>query len=430
MVITEDSLSKRKRCGMKLILVGEGYRNKNDFEGEEIIGEMNLDDEEGGGVEAKESDFVVICSGNADIIKKNMMLRGITASKLMDYSEWSIYRRRIVLLSHELTNTGAPAVLFYFAKILKENGFSPTVVSLVEGKLRKNFEELGIPVIIEGNINNTNERFWNWLKGFHTIVLNTLIFSEQIDQLRGCHNNVVWWLHEGEDIYTDLSTVRTFRKVDENFRVVSAGDVATRSFKKFYHSNHISPLYYGIPDIEHGDKKLVFALIGAIQPRKAQDLFINAIKCIPQPIIDDTEFWIVGRDLNEKFAQELRNQSRHIKQIVFKGEIPLKDMQYIYDQVDVLVCPSRIDTMPVVVTEAFKNKIPCIISEKIGQAELMIDGKEGVICRQEDYQNLAEKIVWMYENRDQLVKMGDNARKLYEKYFSMEAFEKNILKLV
>ena len=86
--------------------------------------------------------------------------------------------------------------------------------------------------------------------------------------------------------------------------------------------------------------------------------------------------------------------------------------------------------MPVVVTEAFKNKIPCIISEKIGQAELMIDGKEGVICRQEDYQNLAEKIVWMYENRDQLVKMGDNARKLYEKYFSMEAFEKNILKLV
>mgnify|MGYP006080081673 FL=1 len=53
---------------MKLILVGEGYRNKNDFEGEEIIGEMNLDDEEGGWVEAKESDFVVICSGNADII--------------------------------------------------------------------------------------------------------------------------------------------------------------------------------------------------------------------------------------------------------------------------------------------------------------------------------------------------------------------------
>lgn len=415
---------------MKVILVGKENENEESFTGDEVIACVNPDETEKLFVESEEYDFAVILSSDADSIRESMVSGGIKPSKILNYNEWKRYRRKIVLLSHELTNTGAPAVLFYFAKILKENGFFPTVVSLVEGNLRKDFEEIEIPVIVEENISSENQDFWSWLTGFHTIVLNTLIFSEQIEQLRGCHNNVVWWLHEGDDIYEDLSVTRTFRKVDEAFHVVSAGAVATQSFRKFYHSDRISSLYYGIPDIEHRDKKLVFALIGAIQPRKAQDLFINAVKCTPQPIIDNSEFWIVGRDLNEQFAQELKEQSRQIPQIVFKGEIPLADMQQIYEQIDVLVCPSRIDTMPVVVTEAFKNKIPCIVAERIGQAELMEDGREGIVCRQEDYQNLAEKITWMYENRNNLAEMGNNARELYEKYFSMDAFEKNILRLV
>lgn len=49
--------------------------------------------------------------------------------------------KRIMLLSHEMTYTGAPNSLLNVASVLKKHGHSVTVFTLTEGVFSKGFEK-------------------------------------------------------------------------------------------------------------------------------------------------------------------------------------------------------------------------------------------------------------------------------------------------
>ena len=97
---------------------------------------------------------------------------------------------------------------------------------------------------------------------------------------------------------------------------------------------------------------------------------------------------------------------------------------------DVLVCPSRQDPMPTVVSEAMMHAIPCIVSDATGTAAYIHKGEDGLVFKTEDVQDLMEKIIWCVGNQDKLKRMGQSERKLYERYFSMKAFEDSFMEKV
>lgn len=86
--------------------------------------------------------------------------------------------------------------------------------------------------------------------------------------------------------------------------------------------------------------------------------------------------------------------------------------------------------MPTVAAEAMMHSLPCIISDVIGTAAYIADGRDGIIFESGNAQMLAGKIAWCVANRDTLGYMGKNARLLYEKKFSMKAFEGRFLQIV
>ena len=86
--------------------------------------------------------------------------------------------------------------------------------------------------------------------------------------------------------------------------------------------------------------------------------------------------------------------------------------------------------MPAAVTEAMRSGIPAVISDAVGTAGYIRDGAEGWLFRNEDAGELAEKIKWCVEHKDQIEQTGRNARIVYEKYFSMEAFEHRLMNLI
>ena len=55
---------------------------------------------------------------------------------------------------------------------------------------------------------------------------------------------------------------------------------------------------------------------------------------------------------------------------------------------------------------------------------------ERTVFKSEDIRELQEKILWCVENRDRLREMGDQAYKVYETIFSVNAFEKKLLMYV
>ena len=97
---------------------------------------------------------------------------------------------------------------------------------------------------------------------------------------------------------------------------------------------------------------------------------------------------------------------------------------------DVLICPSREDPMPTVCAEAMMHSVPCIISDAAGTTKYISDMQNGMIFRNEDENNLLEKIEWAIDNKSMIRNMGVEARTLFENIFSMDVFEKKLVELL
>ena len=101
-----------------------------------------------------------------------------------------------------------------------------------------------------------------------------------------------------------------------------------------------------------------------------------------------------------------------------------------YRKSSIFVIPSVEDGFGSVVLEAMASGLPVIVSDRVGAKECVVNGVNGFIYDYDNLEELADKILYFYNNRDFLQKFGDSARKHIQKY-SWENYidrEKNILK--
>jgi glycosyltransferase involved in cell wall biosynthesis len=88
------------------------------------------------------------------------------------------------------------------------------------------------------------------------------------------------------------------------------------------------------------------------------------------------------------------------------GPVPRTQVRERYLDADVFVMPSLADSYGLVVSEAMSTGLPVIVSENTGMADLITDGREGYVVPIRDSRAIAEKLTFLYENRDQLATMG------------------------
>lgn len=338
---------------------------------------------------------------------------------------------RVVLLSHELSNTGAPIVLLNAALIMKKNGFKPVILSPKDGPLRNEIIANGIPVMIERHIAKKNVFIWEWLMLSTFIWVNTLDFSYLIDDLEETGVPAVWWLHE-TDISYQIIGMSKMPKGRNIIRTYGVGKCVIESFEKYLKRKDINNLYYGIPDeyeyIKAGQRpsKIRFALIGTISMRKAQDIFVDAVTLLSEEQREKAEFKVIGDIVESQAYESLVAKAKALPCFEVMGSVEHKEMLRMYKDIDVVVCPSRMDPMPVVLAEGLMNHKVCIASKATGIAALITDGKDGFVC-EVNAESLAIKMAWIIEHKSELDCIQEEGRKLYENNFSMNVFEKNIM---
>ena len=108
------------------------------------------------------------------------------------------------------------------------------------------------------------------------------------------------------------------------------------------------------------------------------------------------------------------------------GELTRSQIYDLFPYIDVVVCSSRIDSLPIAITEGMMYGKVCITTYGTGIADYICNEKNGFIVSAEDADALREKIEWIIVNKDKLKEIGINARKTYEKYFNMEVFGRNL----
>jgi glycosyltransferase involved in cell wall biosynthesis len=112
----------------------------------------------------------------------------------------------------------------------------------------------------------------------------------------------------------------------------------------------------------------------------------------------------------------------------FKDKLPHTEMPNIYNEMDVFVVASTEDGTPNPALEAAACGRP-IISNKIGNMpEFIIDGWNGFIVPRK-LNAYIEKIMYFRANRDELIRMGKNARKTVEEGWTWKIQAENYRKM-
>jgi glycosyltransferase involved in cell wall biosynthesis len=350
-----------------------------------------------------------------------------------DYSD-----RKILLISHDLNLTGAPIALHYFAENLREMGKHPVVISPRGGPLRTLLLEKKIPVLICKKI-YISDIIRQSVSQFELIIVNTIIGAPIISTLNGANVPVLWWIHESNVAYHQAMLMVIPRQLKDNIHIYCGGSYAMAILKQYRPNYQCEQLLYFIPDyaqslpeetslkIKFAEGKCVFALVGTQEERKGYDILIQAIRRLPLEKLKSCLFIFVGRACYVPIKRELAKICKEYPQNVqFIKELERKGLQMLYDRMDCLICPSRDDPMPVVVSEAMLMSKIIICSENTGSAELLEAMDAGLIYRKNSPQELAALIEYVLENRHNLSQMREKARKTYERYFSQEAFNASV----
>ena len=129
----------------------------------------------------------------------------------------------------------------------------------------------------------------------------------------------------------------------------------------------------------------------------------------------------VGRDSFEKGTDILRKIESQINGTVkFCTDLPWDETMKILKASQMLVVPSRTESIPQVIKEAFYLKVPVIATNVGGNPELVVHQETGILVPPEDPEKLIIAINNLLDNEESRRNFADNAFEFINKNFSWD----------
>ena len=354
----------------------------------------------------------------------------------------NVKNRSILLISHEMSRTGAPVALHYMARQFRNMGMFITVASPKDGPMVEEMLKDNISVIIDGTMEGNTE----WLKwgcNFDLIVVNTVVSYHIIMQLKAVDIPVIWWIHDGEMSFRLGANKVLPQTLTDNIHVYGGGEYACRIVKKYRPEYIVNELLYCVPDysgtlgdhyeymIDNPEKLLIISVVASIDERKGQDILVEAIRHLKKNEICKCLFLFVGRNNNREIYQKIEKLKEDFpKNVSLISEVSRRQIADVYRQSAAVVCTSRDDPMPVFMTESLMLGIPVICSDHTGTYDLLHDREDGFTFHSGNVVELAERISFVINNRAESIAIGKRGRSIYEKYFTEHAFSEAVNNIV
>ncbi|VVB53036.1 Glycosyltransferase Gtf1 [uncultured archaeon] len=124
----------------------------------------------------------------------------------------------------------------------------------------------------------------------------------------------------------------------------------------------------------------------------------------------DTEFVIIGEgDLEQNLKEQVKMLGIE-KNIKFMGYMPHEKLPEIYANSSVFVLPSQNEGMSNTIMEAMAAGLPVITTETGGSKELIKDGINGKIIKQNNSQEIADAIISYAQDKNKIMSHGHSSR--------------------
>jgi glycosyltransferase involved in cell wall biosynthesis len=164
------------------------------------------------------------------------------------------------------------------------------------------------------------------------------------------------------------------------------------------------------------EDNFIITTIGRLHPPKDFSTILKALKIILAKIKDAKLLIIGDGSLKEPLEKETKELglNKHVKFLGSREDIPV-----LINLSDIIILSTNWEGLPLVPLEAGACKKPIIASNVDGVRETIIDGKTGLLFKKSSSEDLAEKILKLFESENLRKKIGESAF-----YFVSENFNK------
>lgn len=338
--------------------------------------------------------------------------------------------RDLLFVSHDLSLSGAPILLLHLAIWCKRSGIFVVAMAPEDGPLREKYEAAGVPLIIDPLITMRHESFVKFVRDFDCVLANTIRSESAVRSAYKANVPVIWWMHEtlvGEHYLQTESKLRSALTLAD---VILVPTEATARVYRPYTTAPVTRLSYGIPDVAGQSEQsqanvrdsLRFLVLGSIEPRKGQDVFVSAISCLSPNLQAKAQFQLFGRVMDSEFGDRVRAAASGIRNFSIESEQDHRRALETLHGIDVLVCSSRDEAMPVTILEALSLGKAIISTTVGGVPEVLTDGHDALLVSPEDPEGLAEAMGRLIRDSELVRVLGRNGRETFQNRFMLDQF--------
>jgi glycosyltransferase involved in cell wall biosynthesis len=170
-----------------------------------------------------------------------------------------------------------------------------------------------------------------------------------------------------------------------------------------------------IPE-DHADGFTVL-LLSRLRPIKGHDTALKAAAQL-RDRIPNLRLRFVGEGPHREEIERLRSSLDLDSVVCMPGHTD--DVARELARADVMIIPSYADAFPKVGVEAFAAGVPVVASEVEGLADLVENGRTGLLLPPGDVDALAGAILELFEDRVRLRALGDAAKAEYSTHYTVE----------
>lgn len=151
-------------------------------------------------------------------------------------------------------------------------------------------------------------------------------------------------------------------------------------------------------------------------------LDVEKFKDLPDVEKKQNQIIYIGRDSFEKGIDILKSIEPKIKgKVIYCTNLPWRDAMIELKSSSILVVPSRMESIPQVIKEAFFLRVPVIATKVGGVPELVTDGVNGILVPPQDPEKLTSAINYLLADKEMAKKMSDAGYDFVMKNLTWEA---------
>lgn len=161
----------------------------------------------------------------------------------------------------------------------------------------------------------------------------------------------------------------------------------------------------------------ILLFFGSLVRRKGPDVIIRAMKKIIK-IVPNTLLIVAGTGNLKESLENLSKKLLIKDNIIFPGFIDESIKPIYFKAADIFILPSTMigESFGIVNLEAMSCGIPIIASDIGGIPDVVEDGYNGLLVQPNNYNMLADNVIYLLENRHIRRKMGENGADKVENF--------------